>query len=261
MPEYICECCAFKSRDKTLYKKHLETLKHKKLSNSMEGDDKQLSLINENTILKEENNALKKELQIYKQVIKDLGIQLKSEEEEELYNWDPSQFLERISIDVLDEALIEEIAGMRTADDLVGEVNIENAFEAFFYNERNNLPLIKDYLKMLEDPMHVGDVVIEKVLNECSFKITKRNTFSLYKDGWLKPSKSAELLEDLIVDVRAYIGCNNKLWQYYYSYNSKERRMDKSKFVDLEPKIKEYRHITSVQTKKIVEYICEKMSD
>lgn len=261
MPEYICNCCAFQSKDKTLYKKHLETLKHKRLSNTMEGQEQ--ALMNEITILKEEIKTLKLKLEVYKDVIKMQGLkkaESESEDEDELYDFNPKEYLESIDVDVSDENLIEEIAGLRTNDT---EVTVDNAFDAFFHNERNHLPLIKDYLKMLEDPMHLGDLIIEKVLDNCSFKITNkyRKSYKLYQGEWLKPVKSAELLEQLIMDVYVNINCYNKLWQYYYGYDSKLRKMDKSKWADLEPKIKENRKIYKLDTQKIVEYILKKMSD
>lgn len=264
MPEYICECCAFKSRDKTLYKKHLETLKHKKLSNSMEGEDKQLALINEITILKEENNALKKELQIYKQVIKDLGIQLKKEEsenEEELYNWDPSKLIEKVYIDAKDVELIEKLAELRTSDDLVETITIDNAFEAFFHNEKNNLPFLKDYLEMLKNPNHLGNVVIKHVLDNCSFKVTDRyNTkFKIYKDGWIKPSVSYDMLTDLIMNVYVNIKQYNKLLQHYYTYDSKLREINPYRLDQIKPKIRELDSKININADVLIEYICEKM--
>lgn len=264
MPEYICECCDFKTMDKTRYAKHLETLKHKKLINSMDGEDKQLALTNENTVLKEEIKSLKLKLEVYKEVIKELGVKLQTEhsdEETQYYDFDPSKFLEEVDIDVSNELLIEEIAALRTSDDLVTKVTVDNAFEAFFHNERNNLPFLKDYLEMIENPLHLGDLIISKVLDECSFKVTDKykHKYKLYKDGWLKPSKSAELLEQLIFDVWVNIKCYNKLWLYYYGYDSNLRTMDRSKWVDLDYKIKDINNRIRLDKPKIIKYICEKM--
>ena len=265
MPEYICNCCAFKSKDKTLYKKHLETVKHKRLSSSMEGEDNQLALINENTLLKEEIQSLKKELQTYKQVIKDLGLKLKkeeSEEEEELYNnWDPTNLREEVDIDIKDVHLIETIAGLRTSDDLVETITIENAFDAFFRNEKNNLPFVKDYLEMLENPNHLGDVIIKHVLDNCSFKVTDKykGRFKLYKDGWIKHSESYDMLTDLIMHVWVNIKQYNKIFQHYYTYDSKLREINPYRLDQIKPKIRELDSKININSETLIEYICEKM--
>jgi len=227
----------------------------------MEGPDIQQSLMNENAMLKEEIKTLKIKLEVYKDVIKMQGLKVsQSEDEDELYNFDPTKYLESIDVDVADEHLIEEIAALRTSDDLVSTITIDNAFEAFFHNEKNHLPLLKDYLEMIENPMHIGDLIIEKVLNECSFKYDKcKKTYKLYKDGWLKPSRSAELLEELILNVSVNIKCYNKLWKYYYGYDSRSREMNKSKWADLNYKISEINKLTKFDKSKVIEYICNKM--
>ena len=242
MPEYKCECCNFKTIDKCKYVAHLETKKH--LSNvSIMNDEKTDYKDEVIKSLKEENIFLKGQVEAYKSMMgfftdKDKETKTKTETSCEPF---VNEFLKSLELDV-NESLTETVAELRTKDDYDKTVTLDNAYECFVFNDNNNLPYIKSFSDIDGETEHVlSDVIIEKVLKNCSIDITEpyRGRFKLYSNGkWLEVAESRDILFNMMNSLFSHYKKYLKLLKFYYTYDSTCKCIDKDQSLKIQPLLK-----------------------
>ena len=241
MPEYKCECCNFKTIDKCKYVVHLETKKH--LSNvSIMNDEKADYKDKIIESLKEENIFLKGKVEAYERMIgcftdKDKETKTKTETSYEPF---VNEFLKSLELDVND-SLTESIAELRTKDDYDITVTLDNAYECFVFNDNNNLPYIKSFSDIDKTEHVLSDVIIEKVLKNCSIDITEpyKGRFKLYSNGkWLEVSASRDILFNMMNQLFSHYKKYLKLLKFYYTYDSTCKCIDEDQCRKIQPLLK-----------------------
>lgn len=256
MPEYICKACNFKTPIKCKYTSHLETLKHKNNNKLMKEDLNEV--IQE---LRSEILCLKAKLEVYEMMYKGKP-NTKEAETNELVNYNPKVFMDSLEIE-LTEQIIESVAELRANDDKVMDVNLENAYHSFMFNENNNLPYIKEFIELQTDPeTAIASMVLEHVLSKCSVDVTEpyKGRFRLYRDKWLSIQDSTDLLNDVIAAVKGHFKSYISLYKYYYAFDSKLRTLDEWSVSAIRPKIKELeRKLLYVDPDEIINYILKQL--
>lgn len=257
MPQYICKACNFNTPIKCKYTSHLETLKHKNNNKLMEEDLNKV--IQE---LRSEILCLKAKLEVYEMMYKGKKTETKEAETNELVNYNPKVFIDSLEIE-LTEQIIESVAELRTNDDKVMVVNLENAYHSFMFNEKNNLPYIKEFIELQTEPeTAIGSMVIEHVLSKCSVDVTEpyKGRFRLYRDKWLSIQDSTDLLNDLISSIKIHFKSYISLYKYYYAFDSSLRTLDQNAQCDIRPKIRELeRKLMYIDPDEIVKYILKEL--
>ena len=252
---YICKACNFNTPSKTKYTIHLETLKHKNNSNVMNED---LQMVIQN--LRSEIVSLKAKIEVYEMICK--GKKTDATETNELVNYNPKVFMDSLELELTEE-IIESVSELRAKDDMVMDVNIENAYHSFMFNENNNLPYIKEFIELQSEPeIAIGSMVLEHVLSKCSVDVTEpyKGRFRLYRDKWLSIQDSTDLLNDLIAQVKGHFKSYISLYKYYYSFDSKLRTLDELSATTIRPKIKELeRKLLYVDPDEIIKYILKEL--
>ena len=266
MPEYKCECCNFKTIDKCKYVVHLETKKH--LSNvSIMNDEKADYKDKIIESLKEENIFLKGKVEAYERMIgcftdKDKETKTKTETSYEPF---VNEFLKSLELDVND-SLTESIAELRTIDDNQVDINLNNVYEAFVFNDKNNLPYIKSFSDISGETDHVvGNLIIEKVLNHCSIEITEpyKGRFKLYSKGkWLEVNESRDIVINMMSELYIHYKKYLKLLKFYYTYDSKNKCIDSNLCGVIQPILKNIQRQLNdkADTDEEIRYILNKLS-
>jgi len=260
MPEYICECCSFKTIDKGKYQTHLQTKKHLSKVNIMEEDKDEII-----QKLREENMYLKGKVEVFEMMFKE-----KEKEKEETTtetNYEPfvDDFLKSLEIEVND-TLTESIAELRTIDDNQVDINLNNVYEAFVFNDKNNLPYIKSFSDISGETDHVvGDLIIEKVLNHCSIEITEpyKGRFKLYSKGkWLEVNESRDIVINMMSELYIHYKKYLKLLKFYYTYDSKNKCIDSKLCGEIQPILKNIQRQLNdkADTDEEIRYILNKLS-
>ena len=265
MPEYKCECCNFKTIDKCKYVAHLETKKH--LSNvSIMNDEKTDYKDEVIKSLKEENIFLKGQVEAYKSMMgfftdKDKETKTKTETSCEPF---VNEFLKSLELDV-NESLTETVAELRTKDDYDKTVTLDNAYECFVFNDNNNLPYIKSFSDIDKTEHVLSDVIIEKVLKNCSIDITEpyRGRFKLYSNGkWLEVAESREIVSNMMTDLFSHYKKYLKLLKFYYTYDSKHGYIDEDQCSKIQPLLKSIQRMLLEQADldEEIKYILNKLA-
>ena len=235
MPEYKCECCNFKTPIKCKFESHLETKKHLSNVNIMEEDKDKII-----ESLRQENMFLKGKVEAYEMMMKHFAVK---EETTTETNCEPfvDDFLKSLEIEVND-TLTESIAELRTIDDNQVDINLNNVYEAFVFNDKNNLPYIKSFSDISGETEHVvGDLIIEKVLKHCSIDITEpyKGRFKLYSNGkWLEVAESRDILFNMMNSLFSHYKKYLKLLKFYYTYDSTCKCIDKDQSLKIQPLLK-----------------------
>jgi hypothetical protein len=235
MPEYKCEWCNFTTTIKSKYSVHLETKKHLSNASIMEEDKDKII-----ESLKEENIFLKGQVEAYKMMMGRFSFEPKTKTETscEPYVID---FLKSLELDV-NESLTETVAELRTKDDNDITVTLDNAYECFVFNDNNNLPYIKSFSDIDGKTEHVlSDVIIEKVLKNCSIDITEpyKGRFKLYSNGnWLEVSTSREIVFNMMNELFSHYKKYLKLLKFYYTYDSTCKCIDEDQCQKIQPLLK-----------------------
>ena len=257
MPEYICECYNFKTIDKGKYQTHLETKKHLSNVNIMKEDKDEII-----QKLREENMYLKGKVEVFEMMFREKE---KQKPVQANTNCEPfvDEFLKSLELEV-NETLIETIAELRTNDDKNEEININNVFDVFVFNEKNNLPYINEFSDIKKNEHVLADIVIEKVLNKCSIEITEqyKGRFKLYSnDKWLDVNESRDIVTNMIVELYGHYKKYIKLLKYYYTYDSKEQCLDTQNSDLISPLLKSIlRKLNdNLDTEEKIKYILNKM--
>lgn len=261
MKEYNCICCSFKTPIKSKYESHLKTNKH--LSNVTQEeapDNKDLIIQN----LREEICFLKGKVEAYELMMKCQRPEKNNEVSlEDLKNYNSTDFVNSLELEV-NEPLVESVAELRMKDDEVLEINLNNAFDSFVNNEKNNLPFIKEFAEFQTNPNIIGDIVIEHVLNKCSVQVTEqyKGRFKIYKDKWLSVQESTDLLYDLISPVKSHFQNYLKLFKHYYSFDSKLRCLDQHKATEIKPFLQQLqRKIIYSDYDELIKYILKEIQE
>ena len=261
MPEYICECCNFKTNIKCKLEAHFETKKHLSKLNIMEEDKDEII-----QKLREENMYLKGKVEVFEMMFKE------KEKEKPVQpmtktNCEPfvDEFLKSLELEV-NETLIETIAELRTKDDKNEEINLNNVFDMFVFNEKNNLPYIKEFPDIKKSEHVLADIVIEKVLNKCSIEITEqyKGRFKLYSnDKWLEVNESRDMVTNMIIELYGHYKKYMKLLKYYYTYDSKQRCLDNQLSDLISPLLKSIQRSLNdnLDTDEQIKYILNKMNN
>tara|TARA_R110000772_G_scaffold199433_1_gene310051 strand:+ start:607 stop:1317 length:711 start_codon:yes stop_codon:yes gene_type:complete len=151
------------------------------------------------------------------------------------------EFLKSLELDV-NESLTETVAELRTKDDNDITVTLDNAYECFVFNDNNNLPYIKSFSDIDGKTEHVlSDVIIEKVLKNCSVDITEpyRGRFKLYSNGkWLEVSASRDILFNMMNELFSHYKKYLKLLKFYYTYDSTCKCIDEDQCSKIQPLLK-----------------------
>jgi len=268
MPEYKCECCNFKTIDKCKYVAHLETKKHLSNVSNDETTDYKDKIIES---LKEEILFLKGKIEgqaeAYKSMMgffTDKETKPKTETETSCEPF-VDDFLNSLELDVND-TLTESIAELRTIDDNNINVSLENTYEAFVFNDKNNLPYIKSFSDISGETEHViGDLIIEKVLKHCSIEITEpyKGRFKLYSKGkWLEVSESRDIVINMMSELYIHYKKYLKLLKFYYTYDSKNKCIDSNLCDVIQPLLKSIQRQLNnkADTDEEIRYILSKLS-
>jgi hypothetical protein len=130
---------------------------------------------------------LKGQVEAYERM---MGFTVKEKETKTETNCEPfvDEFLKSLELDVND-SLTETVAELRTKDDNDKTITLDNVFDVFVFNDNNNLPYIKSFSDIDKTEHVLSDVIIEKVLKNCSIDITEpyKGRFKLYSNGkWLE---------------------------------------------------------------------------
>lgn len=257
MPEYICEWCDFKTNIKCKLDAHLETKKHLSNANIMEQDKD--TIIKK---LKEEIMFLKGKVEAYEMMLKKPNKPIEFEFESDFINYNSTDFIDSLELE-LNEPLIEYFAGLRIKDDDgYIEMNVNNAFEFFINNEKNNLPFIKEFQEFQTNSNIIGDIIIENVLSKCSVEVTEiyKSRFKIYKDKWLGVSDSTELLNELISSIKSHFQNYLRVFKYYYLFDSKMRCLDEHRESEIKPFLQKMsRKITLTDYEELIKYILKKI--
>ena len=260
MPEYKCECCNFKTIDKCKYVVHLETKKH--LSNAIIMEEDQDKIIES---LKEENIFLKGKVEAYERMIGCFTVKDKEPKTKTETNCEPfvDEFLKSLELEV-NETLIETIAELRTKDDKNEEINLNNVFDMFVFNEKNNLPYIKEFSDIKKNEHVLADIVIEKVLNKCSIDITEpyKGRFKLYSnDKWLEVAESREIVSNMMNELYIHYKKYLKLLKVYYTYDSTCKCIDEDQCHKIQPLLKSIQRKLNdnLDTEEEIRYILNKV--
>ena len=237
MPDYNCECCNFKTHIKSKYSVHLETKKH--LSNViiMEGDQEEVI-----KSLKEENFFLKGQVEAYKSMMNYFTVKETKTKTETETSCEPYviEFLKSLELDVND-SLTETVAELRTKDDNDITVTLDNAYECFVFNDNNNLPYIKSFSDIDKTEHVLSDVIIEKVLKNCSIDITEpyKGRFKLYSNGkWLEVAESRDILFNMMNSLFSHYKKYLKLLKSYYTYDSTCKCINEDQCHNIQPLLK-----------------------
>ena len=237
MPDYNCECCNFKTHIKSKYSVHLETKKH--LSNViiMEGDQEEVI-----KSLKEENFFLKGQVEAYKSMMNYFTVKETKTKTETETSCEPYviEFLKSLELDVND-SLTESVAELRTKDDYDKTVTLDNAYECFVFNDNNNLPYIKSFSDIDKTEHVLSDVIIEKVLKNCSIDITEpyKGRFKLYSnDKWLEVAESRDILFNMMNSLFSHYKKYLKLLKSYYTYDSTCKCINEDQCHNIQPLLK-----------------------
>ena len=271
MTEYNCEWCNFTTPVKSKYSVHLETKKH--LSNTSIMEDEVIkSLKEENISLKEENIFLKGQVEAYKSMMgfftdKDKETKPKTETNTETETSCESfvnEFLKSLELDV-NESLTETIAELRTKDDYDKTITLDNVYECFVFNEKNNLPYIRSFSDIDDTEHTLSDVIIEKVLNHCSIDITDpyKGRIKLYSNGkWLSIRESRDIIMNMITELYIHYKKYLKLLKFYYTYDSKNKCIDNNLCSDIQPLLKNIQRKINDKsdTEEEIKYIINKLS-
>jgi hypothetical protein len=257
MPEYICECCNYKTNIKCKLESHLETKKHLSKVNIMEEDKDEII-----QKLREENMYLKGKVEVFEMMFrekeKEKPVQAKT-------NCEPfvDEFLKSLELEV-NETLIESIAELRTNDDKNEEINNNNVFDVFVFNEKNNLPYIKEFSDIKKNEHVLADIVIEKVLNKCSIDITEpyKGRFKLYSnDKWLEVAESREIVFNMMNELYIHYKKYLKLLKVYYTYDSTCKCIDEDQCHKIQPLLKSIQRKLNdnLDTEEEIKYILNKV--
>ena len=237
MSKYNCDCCNFHTDIKTKYEDHKKTNKHLSKLNIMTADKDKIieGLQLEVSYLRGKVEAF--ELMFKKGVENTVLGPVKVEHEEqgtydeptELVNFDNGDaFWETLQFDV-NEALAEEIAGLRTDDDANYKLTeCMDAYEAFINNPKNNLPYIQVFRDSFSDNNAILDFICEKVLKDTSMKITDkyRGLFHIYqRDEWLGVQESSDIIATIITSFVRHLRKYFKCLKIYYSYDSNTKQL------------------------------------
>jgi hypothetical protein len=238
MPDYNCECCNFKTHIKSKYSVHLETKKHLSNASIMEGDQEEVI-----KSLKEEVSFLKGQVEAYKSMMNYFTVKETKTKTETETSCEPYviEFLKSLELDVND-SLTESVAELRTKDDNDKTITLDNAYECFVFNDNNNLPYIKSFSDIDGKTEHVlSDVIIEKVLKNCSIDITEpyRGRFKLYSNGkWLEVSASRDILFNMMNELFSHYKKYLKLLKFYYTYDSTCKCIMEATCLNIQPLLK-----------------------
>ena len=259
MPEYKCECCNFKTPIKCKFESHLETKKHLSNVNIMEEDKDKII-----ESLRQENMFLKGKVEAYEMMMKHFAVK---EETTTETNYEPfvDDFLKSLELEVND-TLTESIAELRTIDDNQVDINLNNVYEAFVFNDKNNLPYIKSFSDISGETEHVvGDLIIEKVLKHCSIEITEpyKGRFKLYSKGkWLEVNESRDIVINMMSELYIHYKKYLKLLKFYYTYDSKNKCIDSNLCGEIQPILKNIQRQLNdkADTDEEIRYILNKLS-
>jgi hypothetical protein len=258
MPDYICECCNFNTPIKCKFEAHLETKKHLSNVNIMEQDKDEII-----RKLREENMFLKGKVEAYEMMFKH---EKEKKETKDEVNCD--EYIEECSKSLeleLTEPLLESIAELRTEDDNNERyVNLDNIYEAFVFNEKNNLPYIKQFADISNSEYVIADIIIDKVLQHCSIEITEvyKGRFKLYSNNkWLDVKESREKISSLMMTIFNHLKKYLQIMKHYYMYDSKLRQLDHTSSKLIQPILKKILRQLSEQTDEdeLFKYILNKL--
>lgn len=226
---YNCDCCLFNTSDKWKYNKHILTNKHriqqeKYVPIVMEDkpQDKDQIILS----LRQEVAYLKGKLEVYEKIEKKEQEKYEGGDEDCLDVF--TKYRDTFDLNLKDEGTIERLAELRALDDEVGEVNVDNALEAFMSNEINFL----SHLDVVRDFANGDDEVISEflknILKECKIDITEKykGRFKMFYDGeWLNYEETYKQYDDFKLDVYIYFQNCYRAMKFYYAYNHKEREL------------------------------------
>jgi hypothetical protein len=90
------------------------------------------------------------------------------------------------------------------------------------FNDKNNLPYIKSFSDISKNEHVLADVIIEKVLKNCSIEITEpyKGRFKLYSnDKWLEVNESRDIVINMMSELYSHYKKYLKLLKFYYTYD------------------------------------------
>ena len=252
MPEYICECCNFKTNIKCKLEAHLETKKHLSTANIMEQDKDEII-----KKLREENLYLK--VQLFEMMFKEKEKPVQPTET----NCDDyiDECVKSLELE-LNESLLESVAELRTIDDMNEMfIILDNVFDVFVNNEKNNLP----YIKQFTDEHSIADIIIDKVLKHCSIEITEqyKGRFKLYSNNkWLEVKESRDKITTLMYSINSHLKLYPKIMKYYFSYDSKLKQLDESRATLIQPLVRKLTRQISEQCDEdeLIRYILKTLN-
>lgn len=256
MPEYVCDCCNFKTNIKSKLENHNETNKH--LLN--------ISLLEQSNNIHKETDEIIQELkikiatlegqiQVYKLLFpnKSEVVSQPIEKEDEDEKEDETDkvlegneiscdevienFINSLELDITDE-LKECIAELREKDDNLYDINVDNVYETFVNNPTPcHLPYIEEFSNMNREHIY-SKIIMKNVLSVCSIDITEKykGRFKLFSQGkWLDVEESREKIIQLFPPINAHFKKYIKLLTYYFCYDSKRKCFDEFKEPIIKP--------------------------
>tara|TARA_R110000803_G_scaffold9115_3_gene29033 strand:- start:1966 stop:2655 length:690 start_codon:yes stop_codon:yes gene_type:complete len=175
-----------------------------------------------------------------------------------------NEFLKSLELDV-NESLTESVAELRTKDDNDITVTLDNAYECFVFNDNNNLPYIKSFSDIDKTEHVLSDVIIEKVLKNCSIDITEpyKGRFKLYSnDKWLEVSASREIVFNMMNELFSHYKKYLKLLKFYYTYDSTCKCIDEDRCHKIQSLLKsiQRRLMEQADLDEEIKYILNKLA-